>query len=343
MTAVVDVNGARLEYIEAGHGEPLIFVHGSLEDLRIWRRQVELFSAHHRVVAYSRRYHYPNVAPSDGDPDYTASLHAADLAGLIEGLGLAPAHLVCSSFGGCVALALAVARSELVRSLVLAEPPLLPWLEHLPGGAPLAAAFYAEAWEPAKRAFREGDSEQAIRFFLDGVIGRGPSTPPRTGAFDRLSASGQRMILDNSAEMRAETLSPDLFPALTCADVTALDLSVLLMNGELNPRLFHLINAELARCLPRAIQARSRIPRTRSMGGIQRRITRWCAIFWRGVDGRRSSRCRKQRSMVSSEHKIRGSRDRVIDDDIHDCSRDCPTGRIASPRGSAISDCAFGR
>ena len=27
------------------------------------------------------------------------------------------------------------------------------------------------------------------------------------------------MILDNAAEMRAETLSPDIFPALTCADV----------------------------------------------------------------------------------------------------------------------------
>ena len=44
--AVVDVNGARLEYTDAGRGEPLVFVHGSLEDLRIWRRQVELFSAH---------------------------------------------------------------------------------------------------------------------------------------------------------------------------------------------------------------------------------------------------------------------------------------------------------
>ena len=62
--AVVDVNGARLEYTDAGRGEPLIFVHGSLEDLRIWRRQVELFSAHYRVIAYSRRYHHPNARPA---------------------------------------------------------------------------------------------------------------------------------------------------------------------------------------------------------------------------------------------------------------------------------------
>ena len=136
--AVVDVNGARLEYTDAGRGEPLVFVHGSLEDLRIWRRQVDLFSPCYRVIAYSRRYHHPNAAPGAGDPAYAASLHAADLAGLIEKLNLAPAHLVTSSFGGCVALALAVARPELVRSLVLAEPPLMPWLERIPGGVPLA-------------------------------------------------------------------------------------------------------------------------------------------------------------------------------------------------------------
>jgi len=253
--AVVDVNGARLTYTDAGRGEPLIFVHGSLEDLRIWRCQVELFSAHYRVIAYSRRYHHPNAAPGDGDPVYTASLHAADLADLIEKLNLGPAHLVTSSFGGCVALALSVARPELVRSLVLFEPPLMPWLEHIPGGAPLAQAFYADAWLPAQRAFREGDSARGVRLFLDGVIGRSPSTSLRTGAFDQLSLSGQRMILDNAAEMRAETLSPDLFPELTCADVAAFDRPVLLLNGELSPRLFHLINAELARCLPRATQA----------------------------------------------------------------------------------------
>jgi pimeloyl-ACP methyl ester carboxylesterase len=245
--AVFDVDGVRLAYTEAGRGEPLVFVHGSLEDLRIWRRQVELFSAHYRVIAYSRRYHHPNAAPGAGDPTYTAALHASDLAGLIEMLKLAPAHLVTSSFGGCVALALAVARPELVRSLVLAEPPLMPWLEHISGGAPLAAAFYADAWRPAQLAFKDGDPEDGIRLFLDGVVGR--------GAFDRLSPSGRRMLLDNAAEMQAETSSPDIFPALTCADLAALDRAVLLLNGELSPRLFHLINAELARCLPRAIQA----------------------------------------------------------------------------------------
>ncbi len=240
--AVVDISGARLEYIEAGQGEPLIFVHGSLEDLRIWRRQVEPFSKRYHVIAYSRRYHYPNAAPGDGDPEYTAALHGDDLAGLIEALNLGPTHLVTSSFGGCVALQMAVRRPELVRSLVLAEPPLMPWLTHIPGGTPLAAAFMTDAWEPAQRAFGGGDTEQGVRLFLDGVVGR--------GAFDRLSPSGQRMILDNAPEMRAETVAQDFFPTLACQDVAALDRPVLLLNGELSPRLFHLIIDELSHCLP---------------------------------------------------------------------------------------------
>jgi pimeloyl-ACP methyl ester carboxylesterase len=243
---IIEVNGARLEYVEAGVGAPLVFVHGSLEDLRVWRRQVELFSAHYRAVAYSRRYHHPNAVPADG-AEYSASLHAEDLAGLIDTLSLGPVHLVTSSFGGCVALQMAVRRPELIRSLVLAEPPLMPWLERIPGGAALAAAFLADAWEPAQRAFREGDLELGVRSFLDGVVGR--------GAFDRLSPSGRRMVMDNAAEMKAETEAQDFFPALTCRDVAAIDRPTLLLTGELSPFMFHLIIEELARCLPRATQA----------------------------------------------------------------------------------------
>ena len=229
----------------------MLFVHGSLEDLRIWRRQMAPFAERYRVVAYSRRYHHPNAAPGDDSPVYTAELHADDLACLIQTLDLGPAHLVTASFGGCVALQMTVQHPELVRSLVLAEPPLLPWLAHIPGGAPLAAAFLADAWLPAQRAFRLGDFEQGVRLFLEGVVGRDPSTSLRTGGFDRLSPVGQRMILDNAAEMQAETLAQDFFPALTCQDVAAIDRPALLLNGELSPRLFHLIIAELARCLPR--------------------------------------------------------------------------------------------
>ena len=242
-----EVNGIHLSYVEAGQGTPVVFVHGSLEDLRIWRHQVEAFAGRYHVLAYSRRYHHPNAGPSDDGPAYSAAQHADDLAQLILKLHLAPAHLVTSSFGGCVVLQMAMQRPDLVRSMVLAEPPLIPWLLHIPGGAPLAADFLTDAWEPAQQAFRQHDFEQGVRLFHGSVMGH--------DAFDLLSPAGQRMIMDNAAEMRAKTLSNNFFPSFTSEDTTRIDRPALLLNGELSPRLFHMIIDELARCLPRATKA----------------------------------------------------------------------------------------
>jgi pimeloyl-ACP methyl ester carboxylesterase len=53
------------------------------------------------------------------DPaNYTLSDMAADTAGLLTELGLAPAHIVGASMGGMIAQTLAAKRPELVRSLV---------------------------------------------------------------------------------------------------------------------------------------------------------------------------------------------------------------------------------
>ena len=93
------------------------------------------FSRHYRVIAYSRRYHYPNPREDGGAP-YSATLHAADLAALIQSLASQPVHIVGSSFGAYVALMVAVRQPGLVRSLVLGEPPLFPWLGRYPAGIP---------------------------------------------------------------------------------------------------------------------------------------------------------------------------------------------------------------
>ena len=54
------VNGVDLHYLEIGKGVPVIFVHGGLDDYRMWDAQLEPFSQQYRVIAYSRRYNYPN-------------------------------------------------------------------------------------------------------------------------------------------------------------------------------------------------------------------------------------------------------------------------------------------
>src|SRR5207245_1852200 len=125
------VTGAELRFVERGAGIPVVLVHGSLGTLENWGPQIDAFATRFRVIAYSRRYHWPNAAQPDGQ-GYSLSLHADDLIGLIEALGLERVHLVASSYGAYVALLVTLRRPDLVRSLVLAEPPLLPWLGRTP-------------------------------------------------------------------------------------------------------------------------------------------------------------------------------------------------------------------
>lgn len=244
----VHVNDVDLAYVAQGRGDAVVFVHGSVNDYRSWRTQLAPFGERSRAVAYSRRYHWPNAQPRDGVA-YAAAQHAADLGALIEALGLAPAHVVGSSYGALTALTCAVARPELVRSLVLGEPPLLPWLARLPDGAALLDGFMATAFGPAGQAFARGEAEAGVRTFINGVIG--------PGAFDRLPPEARGMMLDNAAAMRAETTTPpeQYFPALSTDDVGRLPMPVLLVQGEASPRLFGLITDGLARCLPQAERA----------------------------------------------------------------------------------------
>ena len=65
----IDVEGAKLAYTDNGRGQSLVLVHGSLSDIRSWDAVVPLFASKLRVVAYSRRYAWPNDEIVDGAPD----------------------------------------------------------------------------------------------------------------------------------------------------------------------------------------------------------------------------------------------------------------------------------
>ena len=247
-TQHVHVNGADLAYIEQGAGRPLVLVHGSLNDYRSWMGQMEPFAQRYRVIAYSRRYHWPNVQPQPGSP-YAVAEHAADLAALIEALGLAPAHVVGSSYGAMTALTMAVQRPGLARSLVLGEPPLLPWLARRPQGQPILDAFLTTAFQPAGQAFAGGDAEAGIRLFLGGVLG--------PGAYDRLPAHVRAGMLENAAAMRLEPATPpeQYFTPFTPEEVARLATPTLLVQGEVSPPMFGLVSEELAAALPHAERA----------------------------------------------------------------------------------------
>src|SRR5919202_2923647 len=79
--STVHIGDVDLAYREQGRGDPVIFVHGALEDYRFWAGQLAPFGERYRAVAYSRRYHWPNAQPGDG-VTYAVAQHVADLAAL---------------------------------------------------------------------------------------------------------------------------------------------------------------------------------------------------------------------------------------------------------------------
>lgn len=108
----VEVPGGRLYYEVDGDGPPLTLIHAGVAHLRMWDAQVEAWRQHFRVVRYDTRGFGRTVTE---DVSYS---NRADLAALLDTLGLESTHLVGASRGATIALDFAIERPERVRSLV---------------------------------------------------------------------------------------------------------------------------------------------------------------------------------------------------------------------------------
>lgn len=250
----VEVNGARLECVDEGSGPPVVFVHGSLSDLRNWSGQIGPFSAEYRTVSFSCRHYYPNEGVP-GDIELPLTTLVEDLAALLRALELAPAHLVGQSSGALVSLLLTLQQPELVRSLVLAEPPamsllgvdvppkplqILRLLARDPRSAVAVMQFGARGIGPAVRAFERGDDEGGVMTFVTAVLGG--ETIARWTDADRQRA------LDNVGAFKA-VLRAGL-PRFNEHDAREIRVPALLVTGERSARVLHSITDRLERSLP---------------------------------------------------------------------------------------------
>jgi non-heme chloroperoxidase len=239
-TREVQINGLTLHYIELGQGSPVVLVHGTLEDYRTWDGQLEEFSKRYRLISYSRRYHYPNEWPKDST-DFSVTIHARDLAAFIKALTLPPVHLIGHSYGAFIAFLVARDHPEVIRSLTLSEPPIMPLLKTTPEGDALLTAAITRSIATSE-AFKQGNDEEGVRRFVNGVLGE--------GSFEKLPSPVLKRLMDNVQELKGETSSRNLYPPTTCEDVQKVKAPTLLLDGERSPKMFRLINDRVQHCLP---------------------------------------------------------------------------------------------
>lgn len=230
------VNGYPLSFHEQGSGSVLLLIHGSLADYRYWSPQMAPLSAHLRVVAPSLRHHYPEQWDGRGD-DYSVAQHAQDLAAFIGALDAGPVHVLGHSRGGLVALQLAFAHPELLRTLILADPAI-----ELEGHARDATADNVR--REAAALIRRGEVEAGLELFIDTVSG--------SGIWSRVNSRRKQVARDNACTLAAQL--EDAAPPIGDAKLSELALPTLLIGGERSPAPYPQIIERLAAGLPNAIR-----------------------------------------------------------------------------------------
>jgi esterase len=226
------VNGARLYYEEHGEGEPILCIHGTGSCALVWEDAVGRLAREGRPIAYDRRGCTRSERPEPYE-ETTVAEHGDDAAALLEALGATPATVIGRSYGGEVAIDLALRHPEHVRALALLEP-------FVPRISADADAWHAELLEQLEAA---GDPGKTL---IEAALG-----PGAWGAFpqelrDMFSGNGPAILAETRREL--EQADPS---ALATAGVP-----VLLVSASDSPPVLREVMDGLARAIPHAERVR---------------------------------------------------------------------------------------
>jgi pimeloyl-ACP methyl ester carboxylesterase len=239
----MEVDGARIAYVDQGSGEPIVLMHGGTGDYRAWNpHRPILAGAGYRAISYSLRYF--GIEPwSESWPTFCAQLHASDLAVFLKALNAGPVHLATWSYSGQVALSLSLDHPELVRSVFVFEPTIWSFVTD-PEVLRRIQDFGSEMLTPARVATERGDGAAATREFINGVAGQGPDY------FSLQPEERQHRQLDNSRVL--PLMLSSLPRQITCAQLASIKLPVAVVQGGSTMPYFALIAEAAAGCMPAA-------------------------------------------------------------------------------------------
>jgi pimeloyl-ACP methyl ester carboxylesterase len=229
-------DGVSLYVARAGHGPPVILLHGFPEDWRSWKHQIPaLASAGFSVLAPDLRGYHKSDRPAHRAAYHLKHL-VADTVALVRATGQPRAHIVGHDWGGIVAWTFAGAHPELIDRLVILNAPHLDiYLTYV--GRP--SRQWLRSWyAPLFRLPRLPEWALSARNFhvLRDMFGRRPEQP----AFSREDIDGYIDALSQPGALTAalnwyrENAAPDAVQLARSARVAA---PTLVIWGERDPTL----------------------------------------------------------------------------------------------------------
>jgi len=221
--------------------ELVIALHCSGAGAAQWRRLDETLGEDYELVA-PEHYGCDSTGPWTGDHAFTLADEAARTIALIDGNDR-KVHLVGHSYGGGVALHVALARPDRIASLTLYEPSAFYLLRQF---GPRAAAAFAEIRTIANRTgagIATGDYRSAAATFVDYWSGPGAWDALRPAVQDGLARWAAKAPLDFAA-LIDEPTSVSAYARLSCP--------TLVIRGEHAPAPTRIIADTLPSLLPHA-------------------------------------------------------------------------------------------
>jgi pimeloyl-ACP methyl ester carboxylesterase len=114
----VEVEGLSIRYLSAGSGPPLVLLHGAGDNSLDWRWVIPDLAATHRVYAPDLPGSPPSMRPT---VDYSPAFFERFAAAFVDALDIGRATFVGNSFGGLIALRLALSEPARVNTLILVD------------------------------------------------------------------------------------------------------------------------------------------------------------------------------------------------------------------------------
>jgi pimeloyl-ACP methyl ester carboxylesterase len=233
----LEVRGTPVSFLDQGSGEPVLLLHGSASCSAQWRPFADALSGRYRVLA-------PDLygcGSSGGWCKGAFSLaHEAEIAGALLQWAGERVHLVGHSYGGAVALQMALRWPASIRSLALLEPAAFHLLRDGDRADAEALAELTGAAGELVSACARGEREQGMAIFVDYWNGAGTWAAMPAAKKGALASRLDRVVLDFYATFE---------DPMRLRDCRPLGAPVLVMQGDASPLPARRICARLVRAL----------------------------------------------------------------------------------------------